>query len=137
MGDSQATLAVVQPLTRRLLVSPDPPSEIAELEDAEVDVGSPVWLKCSSMGNPRPQYEWDYYRSENVVQENDDGVSRLLIHNATARNTGSYTCHARNDRGRASKTVRVHVKGGITSPRLFFFFFLARIDDVGNFPPVT
>lgn len=68
------------------------------------------------MGNPRPQYQWDYYRSDNVVEENDDGVSRLLIHNTTALNMGSYTCQAWNDRGRAWKTVNLHVKGGIISP---------------------
>lgn len=95
---------------------PDPPSEIKELEDTQVDVGSPVWLKCSSMGNPRPRYQWNYYRSDNVVEEEDDGVSRLLIHNTTALNMGSYTCQAWNDRGRARKTVKVHLRGGITSP---------------------
>lgn len=97
----------------------DPPSQIAELEDTEVDVGSPVWLKCSSMGNPRPQYVWNYYRTENVVEENDDGVSRLLIHNATMLNMGSYTCRVWNNRGSALKTVKVHVKGGVMSPSIY------------------
>ncbi|XP_076608323.1 hemicentin-1 [Chaetodon auriga] len=88
-----------------------PPSQIVELEDSEVDLGSTVWLKCSSMGNPRPKYFWNYYQTANVMEENDDGVSRLLIHNATAYNMGSYTCHAWNDRGNVSKTARVTVKG--------------------------
>ncbi|KAK9534774.1 hypothetical protein VZT92_007197 [Zoarces viviparus] len=88
-----------------------PPSQIVELEDSEVDVGSTVWLKCSSAGNPRPQYSWDYYQTTNVMVQNEDGVSRLQIHNATAYNTGSYTCHASNDRGNVSGTARVTVKG--------------------------
>ncbi|XP_049416447.1 hemicentin-1-like [Epinephelus fuscoguttatus] len=88
-----------------------PPSEIVELEHSEVNVGSTVWLKCSSMGNPRPTYFWNYYRTANVIEENDDGVSRLLIHNATVYNMGLYTCHAWNDKGNVSKTVKVSVKG--------------------------
>ncbi|XP_042360313.1 hemicentin-2-like [Plectropomus leopardus] len=88
-----------------------PPSQIFELEDSEVDIGSDVWLKCSSMGNPRPKYSWDYYQTANVIQEDEDGVSRLLIHSATIYNMGFYTCHAWNDKGNVSKTVRVTVKG--------------------------
>ncbi|XP_008281317.1 hemicentin-2-like [Stegastes partitus] len=88
-----------------------PPSPIVELEDSEVHVGSSVWLKCSSMGNPRPKYSWNYYLMDNVVEENEDGVSRLLIHNATIYNMGSYTCQAWNEGGNVSKTVRVNVKG--------------------------
>ncbi|KAF1379666.1 hypothetical protein PFLUV_G00178390 [Perca fluviatilis] len=87
-----------------------PPSQIVELEDSEVDVGSAVWLKCVSVGNPRPKYFWNYYRTANVIEENEDGVSRLHIHNATIYNMGSYTCHASNDRGNVSKTARVTVK---------------------------
>ncbi|XP_068435511.1 hemicentin-2 isoform X2 [Clinocottus analis] len=88
-----------------------PPSQIVELEDSDVPVGSTVRLKCSSMGNPRPRYSWDYYQATNVVVENEDGVSSLHIHNATAYNMGSYTCHASNDGGNVSKTARVTVKG--------------------------
>ncbi|XP_078125559.1 hemicentin-1 [Sander vitreus] len=88
-----------------------PPSQIVELEDSEVEVGSTVWLKCFSVGNPRPKYFWNYYRTANVIEENEDGVSRLHIHNATVYNMGSYTCHAWNDRGNVSKTATVTVKG--------------------------
>lgn len=79
----------------------------------EVEVGLSGWLKCSSTGNPRPQYVWNYYRTDNVMEENDDGVSRLMIHNATVLNMGSYTCRAWNERGNAWKTVRLRVKGGV------------------------
>lgn len=89
----------------------DPPSQIKELQDSEVDVGSNLWLKCSSVGNPRPNYFWNYYQTENVKEKNEDGVSLLVINNVTAYNMGSYICYAWNDGGNVSKTVRVTVKG--------------------------
>ena len=95
------------------MLSLDPPSQIVELEDSEVEVGSAVWLKCSSTGNPRPTYSWSYYQAGNVINENDDGVSRLLINSTTAYNMGLYTCQASNEKGNVSKTVRVTVKGKI------------------------
>ncbi|XP_034046393.1 uncharacterized protein icam3 [Thalassophryne amazonica] len=91
-----------------------PPSKIAELEDSEVEAGSAVWLKCSSTGNPRPNYSWEYYKTANVIEKNEDGVSLLQIYNATAANIGFYTCYAENNRGRTSETVRVTVQGKAT-----------------------
>ncbi|XP_039467295.1 hemicentin-1 isoform X1 [Oreochromis aureus] len=87
------------------------PSEIFELQDIQVHLGSTVELKCSSSGNPRPTYSWNYYQTDNVMEENEDGVSRLEIHSTTAYNMGSYTCHARNNKGSISKTIRVTVIG--------------------------
>ncbi|XP_069381356.1 hemicentin-1 [Paralichthys olivaceus] len=86
-----------------------PPSPIVELEDSKVEMGSTAWLKCSSMGNPRPEYRWDYYKAANVKEENEDGVSRLLIYNATPYNMGSYKCNAFNGIGNVSKTASVDV----------------------------
>ncbi|XP_054892048.1 hemicentin-2-like [Poeciliopsis prolifica] len=88
-----------------------PPSQIVELEDSEIEVGEDLGLKCSSVGNPRPNYSWIYYRTHNVNERTEDGISRLIINNATGFNIGSYTCHAWNERGNVSKTVRVTVKG--------------------------
>ncbi|XP_024920279.1 hemicentin-2-like, partial [Cynoglossus semilaevis] len=90
------------------------PTPIEELEDTEVEFESTAWLKCSSMGHPRPTYSWTYYRTTNVVEQNEDGVSRLLIYNATAFNKGLYTCQAQNQGGFVNKTVRVNVKGVTT-----------------------
>uniref|UniRef100_A0A3B4G558 Intercellular adhesion molecule 3 n=1 Tax=Pundamilia nyererei TaxID=303518 RepID=A0A3B4G558_9CICH len=87
------------------------PSEIFELQDLEVHIGSTVELKCSSSGNPRPTYTWNYYQTDNVMEENEDGVSRLEIHSATAYNMGTYTCHAWNNKGRISRTIKVTVIG--------------------------
>lgn len=95
------------------LLSLDPPSQIVELEDSEVNVGSTISLKCFSRGNPRPRYSWNYYRTHKVTVENEDGVSLLIIHNATGYNTGFYTCQASNVIGNVSKTVRVTVKGRV------------------------
>lgn len=88
-----------------------PPSQILELEDSESTVGSSVSLKCSANGNPKPQYSWIYYQTTNVLEENEDGVSRLVIQNATVYNMGNYTCRAWNERGDVSKTSRLTIKG--------------------------
>lgn len=88
-----------------------PPSPIVELEDSEIAVGDDVWLKCSSMGNPRPKYSWIYYQTDNVVEESEDGVSRLIIYNATAYNRGLYTCLAGNIIGSVYQTAMVTVNG--------------------------
>ncbi|XP_029914521.1 hemicentin-1-like isoform X2 [Myripristis murdjan] len=88
-----------------------PPSEIKELENTEVEVGSTTVLKCSSTGNPRPVYSWSYYQDANVYVKNEDGVSLLHIRHASANNNGSYTCKASNSFGNVSKTVVVTVKG--------------------------
>ncbi|XP_077352432.1 vascular cell adhesion protein 1-like isoform X2 [Festucalex cinctus] len=87
-----------------------PPSEIEELEDVEVELGSEVYLKCSTRGNPRPEYSWSAPTFLNVDQVNEDGVSRLLIPNVASHNTGVYTCHASNERGTVWKQVTVSVK---------------------------
>uniref|UniRef100_A0A3B3YJG9 Ig-like domain-containing protein n=1 Tax=Poecilia mexicana TaxID=48701 RepID=A0A3B3YJG9_9TELE len=78
---------------------------------SEVEVGEVLGLKCSSVGNPRPNYSWIYYRTHNVNERTEDGISRLIINNANGFNIGSYTCHAWNEKGNVSKTVRVTVKG--------------------------
>uniref|UniRef100_A0A1A8DYR2 Ig-like domain-containing protein n=1 Tax=Nothobranchius kadleci TaxID=1051664 RepID=A0A1A8DYR2_NOTKA len=88
-----------------------PPSEIFELEDSEVQIGTSLGLKCSSAGSPRPNYSWIYYQATNVMEETEDGVSRLMIHDATGNNMGLYTCHAWNEHGYVSKTVTVTVQG--------------------------
>ncbi|KAF3700028.1 Hemicentin-2 Precursor [Channa argus] len=92
-----------------------PPSQITELEDSVVMAGSDFELKCSTTGNPQPKYTWDYYRTTNVMEKYDNGVSILVIGNATAYNMGSYRCYAQNERGNVSKTVRVIVRGVHTS----------------------
>lgn len=96
------------------LLSSDPPSQINELEDTEVEIGSDARLKCSSSGNPRPNYIWNYYRTSNVREESEDGVSNVLIHNATAYNMGSYTCNASNGIEHVYKTVRLIVRGKLS-----------------------
>ena len=93
------------------LLSVDPPTQIEDLEDAKVNVGDDFGLTCSSKSNPRPSYFWSYIQMANVKEETEDGVSRLIIHNATGYNIGSYTCHASNERGTVFKTARVTVEG--------------------------
>ncbi|KAM9393963.1 cell adhesion molecule CEACAM5-like isoform 2-T2 [Pholidichthys leucotaenia] len=88
-----------------------PPSQIFELEDSEGEAGSTVSLKCSSVGNPTINYTWTYYHTDNVIERNEDGVSLLIINNATGYNRGSYSCHVWNEKGRVSKMVKVTVKG--------------------------
>lgn len=88
-----------------------PPSQIFEHEDSEFTIGSSVSLKCSATGNPRPEYYWTYFNTTNISEESDDGVSRLVIHNATTYNIGSYTCLASNKHGNVSKTARLSMEG--------------------------
>lgn len=80
-----------------------------------MDVGDNVSLKCSSSGNPRPEYSWDYDGASNVVEKREDGVTYLSITNATAENMGFYRCDAINNLGNVSKTVKVTVKGRIST----------------------
>uniref|UniRef100_A0A672IV70 Ig-like domain-containing protein n=1 Tax=Salarias fasciatus TaxID=181472 RepID=A0A672IV70_SALFA len=91
-----------------------------KVSSEEYAVGSDVWLKCSSVGNPRPKYSWTYYRTGNVEEESEDGVSRLIISNATAYNGGSYTCRASNVKGSVYKTVVVTVNGKQQETRSVF-----------------
>ncbi|XP_061703190.1 uncharacterized protein LOC133515010 isoform X2 [Syngnathoides biaculeatus] len=86
------------------------PSQIEELEDVEVELGSEVCLKCASRGNPRPDYTWSAPTWLNVARVDDDGVSRLQIPNVTSLQTGVYSCSASNGRGTVSKIVTVSVK---------------------------
>ncbi|XP_028842518.1 hemicentin-1-like isoform X2 [Denticeps clupeoides] len=88
-----------------------PPSPIAELEDSDVNVGSAAVLKCSSSGNPPPQYRWRYLRADNVEVKDEDKVSLLYINNATAENIGRYTCSAQNELGEVSASAVVSVNG--------------------------
>lgn len=76
-----------------------------------VNVGSDVSLKCSSKGNPQPEYLWQYYNSSNVAEKHEDGVTYLSITNATAMNMGLYTCSAKNSVGHVWKTVKLKVEG--------------------------
>ncbi|XP_077591222.1 hemicentin-2 [Stigmatopora nigra] len=82
-----------------------PPSNIEELENIKVQLGSEVFLKCSTRGNPRPEYSWEVPTWTNVEYVNEDGVSRLQIQDVTLKHMGVYTCLARNDKGSVSKEV--------------------------------
>ncbi|KAJ7992520.1 hypothetical protein DPEC_G00279530 [Dallia pectoralis] len=84
------------------------PSNIQELEDTVIDVGSSTRLKCSSNGNPPPEFSWVFFRSPNVRVENKDAV---IIENATGANIGNYTCVVKNYIGNVSKTARISVRG--------------------------
>lgn len=88
-----------------------PPTQIFELEDSDFTIGSSVSLKCSASGSPRPVYYWTYFNDTNISEEHDDGVSLLVIHNASTHNIGSYTCLASNDHGNVSKTARLTMEG--------------------------
>ncbi|KAL0992894.1 hypothetical protein UPYG_G00100650 [Umbra pygmaea] len=87
------------------------PRDIQELLDTEVDTGSSTQLRCSSSGNPAPEYSWIYHRTPNVRVETKDGVSLLSIVHATGENIGTYTCYVQNTLGNVSKTARVFVRG--------------------------
>ncbi|XP_076866056.1 hemicentin-1-like isoform X2 [Brachyhypopomus gauderio] len=88
-----------------------PPADIMELNDQSVTEGSWVFLKCFSSARPRPEYEWIYHPEPNVTTTIEDGMSGLIINDASGRNIGTYTCIARNLLGETRRSVRVDVEG--------------------------
>ncbi|KAK0135005.1 Vascular cell adhesion protein 1 [Merluccius polli] len=92
----------------------DPPKRIAQLNDAELEVGSSHVLKCFSEANPPLNYHWDFYKTGNVEVRDEKGGSHLYIHNATEVNNGNYTCNAGNELNNISHTTGVTVKGGLS-----------------------
>ncbi|KAJ3601038.1 hypothetical protein NHX12_032011 [Muraenolepis orangiensis] len=88
-----------------------PPPPITQLEDAELQVGASSVLTCFSQAIPPSRYGWDYYKTGNVEEREENGTSQLVILNATEVNIGNYTCNAGNDLGNISHMARVTVKG--------------------------
>ncbi|KAG7460303.1 hypothetical protein MATL_G00220130 [Megalops atlanticus] len=93
-----------------------PPAEIEQLEDREVDAGSSVQLRCSSWGNPQPNYSWQFQKAPNVEEVAIDGVSLLNISHASVKNQGVYNCSVQNRIGQISRSIRLTVREKDTSP---------------------
>ncbi|KAI5091537.1 intercellular adhesion molecule 5 precursor [Silurus meridionalis] len=88
-----------------------PPTDIVELESAQVSRGEDVYLKCSSKGNPPISYIWTYHQTSNVQVVHQDGVSLLHIKHVRVENIGTYKCTAYNYLREKSHTVRVDIQG--------------------------
>lgn len=78
----------------------------------EVD---PIVLRCDATGNPLPEILWLFNGltlgpSDGAIIENLNTMSTLSIFNTTTRNSGLYTCVARNSAGTVEHTVTVSVQ---------------------------
>ncbi|CAL8273606.1 unnamed protein product [Lota lota] len=95
----------------KVFIVQNPPKNITQLEDTELEVGSSSTLKCFSEANPPPIFHWDYYKTGNVEVTYVAGGSLLHIKKATDVNIGNYTCIVAYALKNISHVARVTVKG--------------------------
>ncbi|XP_024618908.1 striated muscle preferentially expressed protein kinase [Neophocaena asiaeorientalis asiaeorientalis] len=92
------------------------------LQNAEVAPGADVLLKCIVTANPPPQVSWQKdgssLRSDGRLLVRAEGERHtLLLREARAADSGSYTATATNELGQASCAAVLAVRpGGSTSP---------------------
>uniref|UniRef100_A0A1B0BT08 Ig-like domain-containing protein n=1 Tax=Glossina palpalis gambiensis TaxID=67801 RepID=A0A1B0BT08_9MUSC len=74
-------------------------------------------LDCRVRGKPRPEIQWmkgtDYIiPGEKYTQVNeDDGYTKIIVHNPTEKDSGLYACVARNEAGENKLTHHVEFVG--------------------------
>ena len=72
-------------------------------------------ISCSAIGKPEPKITW--YKNGHELLENTrekHGKSILLIRNLMQRDTGTYTCVARNMVGETRKEFHLHIEEELT-----------------------
>jgi len=72
-------------------------------------------ISCSAIGKPEPKITW--YKNGHELLENTrekHGKSILLIRNLMQRDTGTYTCVARNMVGETRKDFHLHIEEELT-----------------------
>ncbi len=75
-----------------------------------VEYGSDVEILCNATGHPDPQISWQKLGTVISTKEPiEEGT--LLLRSATEKDSGLYTCHARNSVGHETKNVLIIVKG--------------------------
>jgi len=85
--------------------------------DIQISEGQTARLDSIVTGRPNPEILW--FRNGVAVYDdqfhkivvNQDGISSLILKQATPKDTGTYRCVARNRGGEDSFTVNVQVEG--------------------------
>ena len=99
-----------------LFLLPVFPKLTVKPSDVTVEVGQDFRLQCRAQGHPEPQIKWQGLermgidRRIGLVQA--DKV--IVIQNATASDSGKYTCIASNEAGSVNASAFVTVLGKVT-----------------------
>lgn len=82
------------------------------LTGSSVTEGEDLQLHCSVEGRPAPHISWLFNDQPipNARSSFDNGLAKLMIHDALQEDEGLYTCVAENSHGRAVCSARVLVK---------------------------
>lgn len=86
------------------------PSFLRPMKSKNIPSGTAAVLDCIISGNPRPRITW-YKENEPMKSSKRIMLSdqMLVIHEFTAGDVGSYTCHAANHLGSASQSARLEL----------------------------
>ncbi|KAG8187488.1 hypothetical protein JTE90_027213 [Oedothorax gibbosus] len=105
----------------QLLIGDNPPEFLHTFDNATVNPGSPISLKCSASGNPLPQITWSLdgaqvpedqsFRSGDYVTLENTVVSYVNISKSGVEHSGEFACTAKNDAGLVRHSGWLRVPG--------------------------
>jgi len=78
------------------------------------NIGDRLSINCLAQGHPLPEIDW--YRNEEILRSDhefsiDKSTGELVIRSISDKHSGLYTCHARNEAGKAMQDILVYVTG--------------------------
>ncbi|VDO83800.1 unnamed protein product [Haemonchus placei] len=92
-----------------------PPVVIKALHDIVIAKKQTLCLECHSSGQPAPEFTW-YKDGVEIIPKNrnveivsEGHISRLLVHDVTSNDCGSYSCEIGNSYGTTRSTASVTV----------------------------
>ncbi|XP_068144679.1 muscle M-line assembly protein unc-89 isoform X5 [Drosophila tropicalis] len=94
-----------------------PPTFVVGIKDTYSLNENELVLDCRVRGQPRPEIQWmkgnEYIEAEGRYQQVDqaDGYSKLIIRNPTEKDSGIYSCVARNEGAENKMPHHVDFKG--------------------------
>ena len=91
-----------------LIPSQGPPEINPQLKNQSVTYNSPLQLNCSVSGFPTPEVFWAK-DGEDLGKENT-----LIIHQVRFKDSGRYTCSAKNREGSKKSTFWIKVTGSMS-----------------------
>ncbi|KAG7258790.1 hypothetical protein CRUP_033853, partial [Coryphaenoides rupestris] len=88
------------------------PADIkVQFPDTPALLGQNITLECFALGNPIPEISWMKQNGELPPNhEVSMAGAHLHLHNVQYEDAGSYTCEARNSKGKDYHTVRISVE---------------------------